>query len=169
MSDLAFTTLRFGFVALLWLLVMGVVFVLMNDVYGTVVTPRGPGREVKDKRPGFFASRRHQSPATTTRAGAKTAVRIVVTQGPLVGSSLQLGSLPVVIGRSPACTLVLEDESSSREHARIYLDSGTWWVEDLNSTNGTLVQGRLIEGPTPLGLHMPITIGQSTLELREAP
>jgi hypothetical protein len=41
--------------------------------------------------------------------------------------------------------VVLQDEYVSARHARLLWDGVTWWVEDLDSTNGTYVGGRRIE------------------------
>jgi len=50
------------------------------------------------------------------------------------------------IGRDPACELVLEDEHLSRQHCRISRDAcGEWQIEDLDSHNGTSVNGHLID------------------------
>src|SRR5450755_4714434 len=46
----------------------------------------------------------------------------------------------VVIGRVPAVQLVLDHHTVSRRHAEMVCDPfGRWWIRDLNSTNGTLV------------------------------
>ncbi len=52
-----------------------------------------------------------------------------------------LGQNPVVIGRSSSCTIPVRDERASREHCRIEHDQGKWFVVDLNSSNGTLLDG----------------------------
>ena len=48
---------------------------------------------------------------------------------------------PALIGRTSDCDLVLDDPSVSRRHARITLDSNRYFVEDLDSFNGVLVNG----------------------------
>jgi pSer/pThr/pTyr-binding forkhead associated (FHA) protein len=45
----------------------------------------------------------------------------------------------VVIGRDPNCDLALMDEALSAHHARLAHHHGQWWLEDLNSTNGTFL------------------------------
>lgn len=45
----------------------------------------------------------------------------------------------VLIGRDPNCDLSLMDEALSAHHARLSHHHGQWWLEDLNSTNGTLL------------------------------
>ena len=47
----------------------------------------------------------------------------------------------IIIGRDPHCGICLKDPGASRQHARIYHDQGVRMVEDLNSSNGTLLNG----------------------------
>lgn len=50
-----------------------------------------------------------------------------------------------VCGRDPATTFPLEDTLVSRRHFRVLYENGAYWVEDLGSTNGTLVGGRRMQ------------------------
>ncbi|MDN7120452.1 FHA domain-containing protein [Nocardioides sp. ChNu-153] len=50
----------------------------------------------------------------------------------------------VTIGRDQACTLVLAHGDVSRRHAELRHERGSWWVVDLGSTNGTLVDGQRV-------------------------
>ena len=61
-----------------------------------------------------------------------------------------------VLGRQSDCDIVVSDTRASRQHARIYLSEGKYFVEDLGSRNGTslndqaLTEPREIRaGPTP--------------------
>lgn len=60
--------------------------------------------------------------------------------GPDIGRRIQLVNTQYIVGRDSDAGLVVSRSSVSRQHARLYLDDdGQWWVEDLNSTNGTFV------------------------------
>lgn len=50
----------------------------------------------------------------------------------------------LVLGRSSRCDVVLSDLSVSRRHARLFFRDGKWLLQDLASTNGTLVNGRRV-------------------------
>jgi pSer/pThr/pTyr-binding forkhead associated (FHA) protein len=92
---------------------------------------------------------------------------LVVTGGPKEGLSLEL--LPeeqFTIGRSSDSTLVIRDDNTSTHHARLMLWNDQWMVQDLDSTNGTFVDGKRVSIPTPVPLDTPVTIGTSTFELR---
>ena len=62
----------------------------------------------------------------------------------------ELGGDVITIGRGPDNVIQIDDPSVSGEHAEISLRRGRWWVRDLGSTNGTLVNGTRITSPTPL-------------------
>ncbi len=158
-SDLLFTIMRLGYLVLLWCITLGAVSLLRRDIFGTVVTPRGKGRERRDAQ--LKESRRHNRRGTTPPQPRS----LLITGGPLVGQSLTLGVAPIVIGRSPSSTLVLDDEYVSSTHARLFLDGQQWCIEDLHSTNGTIVDDERLVDPRPLALGDTIRIGQSTLEL----
>ena len=61
------------------------------------------------------------------------------------GEVASLTILPCVIGRHPSCQLVIDDPSVSRSHARIFLQAGELWLQDLGSRNGTFIDGRLLQ------------------------
>ena len=51
---------------------------------------------------------------------------------------------PALIGRDKKCYIPISDTKSSRQHAKIYYDGTQYVIEDLNSTNGTVVNGKTI-------------------------
>lgn len=161
MSELVLTLLRLGYLALLWVFVLAALAVLRRDIFGTRVTPRGPGRD----RPKGRAAPRAPSPHPRTAARTSPS-RLVVTQGPLAGTTIPLGPSSILVGRSPSCSLVLDDDYSSNRHARFFPKDGGWWIEDLGSTNGTLVGGARLTEPVEVGLGTPVRIGQTLIELR---
>lgn len=62
--------------------------------------------------------------------------------------SLRYFSQPqVMIGRDPNCDLAMMDEAMSAHHARLTYHHGQWWLEDLNSTNGTFLNREKLTVP----------------------
>jgi diguanylate cyclase (GGDEF)-like protein len=60
--------------------------------------------------------------------------------GPDIGKRVPLMNQQYIVGRDSEAGFVVSRSSVSRQHARLYADdAGMWWVEDLNSTNGTFV------------------------------
>ena len=56
------------------------------------------------------------------------------------------------IGRSKKCDIYINDKYLSKEHARIFFDKDKFFIEDLNSTNGTFVNGKEILSAHPVKL-----------------
>lgn len=70
----------------------------------------------------------------------------------------------VVIGRDASCEIPLEDTITSRRHARVYRDgTGVFWLQDLRSKNGTVLNSTAITTPTRLRDKDRIVIGACLL------
>lgn len=79
-----------------------------------------------------------------------------------------LMEFPARIGRQPDCTVQLNVARISRVHAEIRLDdNGYLKITDLNSTNGTFVNGRRIEASTPIINGDVIHVGDQEMRLVE--
>ncbi len=70
------------------------------------------------------------------------------------------------IGRSRNCEVLLDDPSASRNHALVTLDNDRVILQDLGSANGTLVNGRRLQGETEIQHGDVITIGETRLVLK---
>ena len=75
---------------------------------------------------------------------------------------------PVIVGRSPNADIVIAAGYVSARHARFTLMGSNLFVEDLGSTNGTAVNGRLIEGPTALGNNDVVNVGDVAIRVRNS-
>jgi hypothetical protein len=62
------------------------------------------------------------------------------------GRRLELASPSLLLGRGDDCDLVVDDPQVSRHHARLTWQAGSWFVEDLGSTNGTRVNSMSVTG-----------------------
>lgn len=80
------------------------------------------------------------------------------------GGSLPIGDAPLVIGRSRDCEVVVADGNVSRRHAEVARAPEGFVVRDLESTNGTLVNGRRIRRAV-VGAGDDITVGTTTLRI----
>ena len=89
---------------------------------------------------------------------------LVVSQGPQEGMRYHLDRPEVKIGRRKDMDLILSDATVSGEHARIYVEEGGLWVEDLDSLNGTLVNDRRIQRAA-LQAKDKITVGKYVIEV----
>lgn len=111
----------------------------------------------------------HPAPETTGfhplgpggRAAATDADLVAVSGGGLeAGERFDLfGGL--TIGRSPEADVRIEDRYASSIHARVYSRGASYYVEDMNSTNGTFLNGTTLEGEAELADLDAITIGDT--------
>jgi FHA domain len=92
---------------------------------------------------------------------------VVVTGGPEAGRRVELG-VEMAIGRQDG-DLVLEDPEVSRRHAVLRRSGESVIVEDLDSTNGTFVNGERIQGPITVGAGDQVRVGRTTLEIEPDP
>jgi pSer/pThr/pTyr-binding forkhead associated (FHA) protein len=74
--------------------------------------------------------------------------------------NVPLISATVTLGRSEDCEIVVDSSEASRRHARIALEGGRLTLEDMGSTNGTVLNGRKLKAPQALGGGDIIIIGQ---------
>ena len=77
-----------------------------------------------------------------------------------------------IVGRDPGCTVWIDAPGVSRRHARILIAAGPEGVaqiEDLGSTNGTYLRGRLVAGTATLADGDVLTLGEGTLTFRSSP
>jgi pSer/pThr/pTyr-binding forkhead associated (FHA) protein len=171
-SSLTLLVLQLGFLLLMWVFVFVVVFALRSDLFGQRV------RKMPAPAPAVAAPAPVAAPAAMTAAVTEpvrrsppladgtTPTRLVVTSGPREGMAIDLPDEQLTIGRSSESGLVIRDDYTSTHHARLMLWNDQWVVQDLDSTNGTYLDGVRVTLPTPVPPNVPVTIGTTTFELR---
>jgi len=100
----------------------------------------------------------------------RRSVRLVVQRSPSLseGDEFPLNSAPVTVGRGGQNDLVLVgDEFASARHARIEVRGDGAWVQDLESTNGTYVNGSRVSGAQRLGAGDVLRVGETDLRVEE--
>jgi pSer/pThr/pTyr-binding forkhead associated (FHA) protein/tetratricopeptide (TPR) repeat protein len=88
---------------------------------------------------------------------------LVVTKNKKQLARVSLAGSAFVIGRGNQCDYPVEEELASRKHAEISLEAGSYWLCDLQSTNGTCLNGEKIRQRTPLKDGDEISIGSTRL------
>ena len=161
MSELALTLIRLGFLVLLWSFVLITVLVLRRDLRQPAEA-KPLGRE----RTAAKASKPPKPPKVAKQQKIKGS-KLVVIEGPLVGTIVLLGNVQITVGRAADSTLVIDDDYASSRHARIYPAEGSWVVEDLGSTNGTWIDRTRITSPTVLPVGAPLRVGRTTLQIQK--
>lgn len=160
MNDLSLTVtiLRFGFLILIWIMVFSVVAAMRRDL---VI-----GRKARVGAPSARQARKHPELVDQAPPAKLQARQLVVTEGPLTGTTLVLSGTPILLGRAQDATLVLEDDYASGRHARLFPQGTRWFIEDLGSTNGTFLGGSQLTRTLPVELGVPVRIGKTVIELR---
>jgi hypothetical protein len=106
--------------------------------------------------------------ARTQEARTQKLGRLVVMESdaPTVSAGATFPLLPVSsLGRAPTNTITLPDEACSLEHALLYYRENQWWLEDLDSRNGTRLNEAAITAPTPVLPGDVIGIGRVKLKI----
>jgi hypothetical protein len=157
MSENMLALLRLCLLALLYLFFLRVV--------------RAAWAEIRGPRPA-----RPKAAATDTGTGPRRTVAfspVTVATGTLTvieppeqrGRSFDLTE-ELTVGRAPGCQVLLDaDTFVSQLHARVFTRDGALYVEDLGSTNGTLVNRRKIKAAVPLHQGDTLQVGRTILEV----
>jgi hypothetical protein len=94
---------------------------------------------------------------------------IVIDPGPTPlprGTPFPLGPRNT-IGRAFTCTIQIPDQGISTEHARLWYQNNTWYVEDAGSRNGTYVNKQPVRGVQPVRVGDIIHVGYVGFELAQ--
>lgn len=119
------------------------------------------------RRPGVPSavpapSQAEAPPGDRPTPGASSALAVERADNGLL---VPLDGAAVTVGRSPDNTITTVDERISRSHARLEQIDGGWAVVDLDSANGTTVDGRRIRAGVPVPLRPGSTVGVGPLDL----
>ena len=78
------------------------------------------------------------------RAEGVARPHLLILSGPELGTAVELGNVPLEIGRDAECAVTLTSDGVSRKHARVQLIFALYFVTDLASTNGTFVNDQRV-------------------------
>lgn len=103
-----------------------------------------------------------ESRLRATRSATMTGdAKLLLIRGPQSGRAFELDKRTLTLGRDPRNEIVIDHPQVSRRHARLTRQNNAWVIEDMDSTNGTFVNGTRLTEPRAL------TEGD-TIELSEA-
>ncbi|MHC1683905.1 MAG: FHA domain-containing protein [Clostridiaceae bacterium] len=126
---------RYAIIAIIYVIIFFALRIMYKDVKGANKTPK------RKKKMGL----------EVIQSGGNDNIRI---------GSVYLLQGDFTIGRKPKNSLVLNDPFVSGNHAKIYLKNNEYILEDLGSTNGTMINGELINEKTYLTIDDEIKIGE---------
>ena len=152
MSDAVLTFLKFCLLAVLYLFLARVVWIVAREMRGTpapVPIPVAP-----------------EPAPTPTRTRSRKQWRLVlVSPAAEAGAAFPIDE-EITLGRGGGCTVPLAfDTFVSQVHARAFDRDGTLWIEDLGSRNGTFVNGEPVHAPTQVAKGARVQVGETVLEV----
>ncbi len=152
MLSLVFVVLRYLFLLLLFVFLISLVRWMVIDL----------------RAAGGWAGRHKFTLATLPPskegvAGARVVVLETSSHLLSPGDTFPLGE-GIVIGRGRGSGIVVGDSFASARHARIFLRSGQYWLEDLGSKNGTYLNGVKVEKPAVLADGDRIGVGSTIFQ-----
>ncbi|HEX5633939.1 MAG TPA: FHA domain-containing protein, partial [Gemmatimonadales bacterium] len=107
-----------------------------------------------------FVEREGEAPAAAVAESALR-VRIEWLDGPTRGATLDVPLGESLIGRADSCAIVVDSTAVSRAHARLTVGSDRVTLEDLGSSNGTMVDGQPVTTPVALENGAEVAIGEA--------
>jgi len=162
-SEQLIDLLKFGLLGLLYLFFVRVIWAVWTELRAPAVETSGSGRaggarrakgEPRNAKPSGRGGRRHSPPRA-----------LRVAEPPeLAGTEYPIAA-EMTLGRAPGCTIVVDDTYVSQVHCRVFIDGDELRVEDLGSTNGTLLNRSNVTGPQPIQIGDHVQVGNVVLEL----
>ena len=152
------TFVRIALLVLLWVFILVALMAMRADTNRVA----GVGRA----RPGTARPAPSGPPVKAPVARREQARVLTVVDGPLTGSHMDVSQLEsVILGRSQDCDFVLGDDYEYSHHSRLFRRGSEWFVEDLESRNGTYLGGYRIDQPERVQLGTDIKMGGTTVRL----
>jgi pSer/pThr/pTyr-binding forkhead associated (FHA) protein len=148
--------LKYAFLTLLY-------FFVYQSLRSTAVDLAGGGRGRASRSDAPAVSQRE---ARRARGRTKTPRKLVVVDGGGGKPGTIRLEEALQVGRAEACQIRLGDTYISQFHARLFPRDGTWYIEDLGSTNGTYLNQRKLTGPSEVHAGDVVRLGKTTLELK---
>jgi pSer/pThr/pTyr-binding forkhead associated (FHA) protein len=164
MTDQLLGILKLALLALLYLFFARVLWAVWTEVRGTghPIVPQGPvapqPAPAKTSPPSKRSRRKGKVPS------GQVARLVVVEPSARKGATLGVDR-EITFGRAQGCTVSVPDDSyMSQVHARVYMREGDVFVEDLDSTNGTFINGERVHGTQQLFHGDRLQVGHTVLE-----
>jgi hypothetical protein len=154
------------------LLVLKIAFLVLLYLFVIrVIRSAGRDREAPSQDSMILTPAAAAAAGIGSGASKRRSVRLVVQRSPSLeeGGEFPLNSAPVTVGRGGQNDLVLTgDEFASARHARIEVRGDGVWVQDLESTNGTYVNGSRVAGAQRLDAGDVLRVGETDLRVEES-
>ena len=154
MSPFVLSVLKYSLLVLLYFFVFRALRSVAADVAG-----RRRGGTTQMRTPT-------NAPVAKASRGGRAPTQVVVHDGGNGRPRTIKLSDQAEIGRGERCAIRLQDTYVSQVHARLYAKDGTWFVEDLGSTNGTFLNDHNVRSSVEVHTGDVLKVGKTILELR---
>ncbi|MCL4275882.1 MAG: FHA domain-containing protein [Anaerolineales bacterium] len=111
----------------------------------------------------IYLYREVQRQSSTLASRRVPRISITVRHGGGTSSVKQFSQPEITLGRDPGSDIPLPDDTVSTRHAQLTYHHGQWWLEDLASTNGTMLNDTPITMPTVITSGDEIRCGEAQL------
>ncbi|HZS31464.1 MAG TPA: FHA domain-containing protein [Gaiellaceae bacterium] len=153
------------------LLVLKIAFLVLLYLFvWRVIRTAGQERKVAHQDSMILTPGAAAAAGLGSAARPRRPVRLVVQRSPSLeeGQAFHLDSAPLTVGRGGQNDLVLDgDEFASARHARVESRGDGVWVQDLESTNGTFVNGTRVVGAERMSPGDVLRVGETDLRVEE--
>jgi hypothetical protein len=168
MTDQLLGILKLALLALLYLFFARVLWAVWTEVRGTgqPLVPQGsvPPPQPPPAKPAPSGGKRSRRQKIRKAPTGQVARLLVVEPAARKGATLGVDR-EITFGRAAGCTVSVPDDTyMSQVHARVYMDDGDVFVEDLDSTNGTFINGERVHGTRQLFHGDKLQVGHTVLE-----
>ena len=156
MAEPVLTFLKFCLLAVLYLFLARVVWIVARELRGTPAPApvAVPARATSE------------APAAQSRGRGRKPWRLVLIEPKAEAGSVYAIDGEATLGRGGGCTVPLAfDTFVSQVHARAVDRDGILWVEDLGSRNGTFVNGEPVHEATRVAKGARVQVGETVLEV----
>jgi hypothetical protein len=153
-SDSVLAVLKFCLLAIVYLFLARVVWIVARELRGTPAPVPVP-----------VAAPSAPTVAPSKGRGRRPWRLVLVEPAAEAGAAYPIDS-EITLGRGGGCTVPLAfDTFVSQVHARAFDRDGTLWIEDLGSRNGTYVNGEQVHEPTRVSKGARVQVGETVLEV----
>ena len=127
--------------------------------------PAAPDEPPAEAEPGHTMIYRPKAPATQPASPEELGVERELVTLSWDGTRRDVDKRRVLIGRSRECDIQLADSNVSRRHAELRQEGASYWIVDLDSTNGIEVNGRRVKR-AKLESGDKVTLGETEITFR---
>ena len=166
MSDQLLVVLRICLLVFMYIVFLRILRVVWVELRGSQSVRAGTAPvPVVARAPVAARAPVSAGPGIGSGSSSRLPVLLVIEPPALAGTTFTLDA-ETTIGRASGCRISIDDTHVSKVHARVFVHEGRWFVEDLGSTNGTLVDEIVVDAAAPVEPGAHIRVGETVLEFQ---